>query len=134
MNVIDTSVAVAGLSPWHEHHEPSRRVLEHGARLAGHAYVETYSTLTRLPDPFRVEPAVAADLLARRFRSALVHPRTRTLADLPERLAAAGISGGASYDALIALTALDHRATLVTLDERATPTYAALGVQTHRPT
>jgi predicted nucleic acid-binding protein len=49
-------------------------------------------------------------------------------AQLPTRLVAAGISGGAVYDALVGSTAAHHGATLVTLDARAMETYRRLKV------
>ncbi|HMQ28096.1 MAG TPA: hypothetical protein PKA98_19055 [Acidimicrobiales bacterium] len=45
-----------------------------------------------------------------------------------ERLYAAGISGGAVYDGLIALIVKDHGDRLTTFDQRAVRTYEALGV------
>lgn len=45
------------------------------------------------------------------------------------RLQALGISGGQTYDGLIAITAAANDATLVTLDLRAVPTYQLLGVR-----
>jgi hypothetical protein len=49
-------------------------------------------------------------------------------AALPERLAARGVFGGASYDGVVALEAAAHGRTVLTLDERARMTYARLGV------
>jgi predicted nucleic acid-binding protein len=49
-------------------------------------------------------------------------------AKAPGRLAAAGVSGGATYDGLIALTALEHDLELLTRDGRAERTYRALDV------
>jgi predicted nucleic acid-binding protein len=40
-----------------------------------------------------------------------------------------GISGGATYDALVALTAAEHELELVTRDRRAEVTYRRLGVR-----
>ncbi|MDQ3850552.1 MAG: hypothetical protein M3296_08065 [Actinomycetota bacterium] len=45
-----------------------------------------------------------------------------------ERLAGAGVVGGASYDGLVALEAHAHGRTLLTLDQRAQSTYRRLGV------
>jgi hypothetical protein len=45
-----------------------------------------------------------------------------------ERLAGAGVVGGASYDALVALEAEAHGQTLLTLDRRAHTTYQRLGI------
>ncbi|GAA5157281.1 hypothetical protein GCM10023321_35310 [Pseudonocardia eucalypti] len=50
--------------------------------------------------------------------------------DLPSRLAGLGIAGGATYDALIALTARHAGAELVTLDKRAHDTYRRRGTAT----
>jgi toxin FitB len=50
-------------------------------------------------------------------------------AGAPVRLAAAGISGGATYDGLIALTALEHDLELLSRDRRAARTYRALGAR-----
>ena len=46
---------------------------------------------------------------------------------IPRRLAALEVVGGATYDALIALTAAAHGATLVTLDRRAISVYQRCG-------
>jgi hypothetical protein len=48
---------------------------------------------------------------------------------LPEILSRAGIAGGAVYDALVALAALEHRCVLATRDARARATYETIGVQ-----
>jgi len=42
-------------------------------------------------------------------------------------VAAGQILGGPAYDALIALTAAEHQATLLSLDQRATATYETVG-------
>ncbi len=51
------------------------------------------------------------------------------MSELPARLSALAISGGATYDALVAATAEHHSALLVTLDHRAWSTYRRLGVR-----
>jgi hypothetical protein len=45
------------------------------------------------------------------------------------RLAAAHVSGGATYDGLVALTVLEHDLELLSLDHRAARTYSALGIR-----
>jgi predicted nucleic acid-binding protein len=45
-----------------------------------------------------------------------------------DQLAAAGIGGGAAYDALIGATAAEHGHVLITADHRARPTYDAVGI------
>lgn len=120
MIALDSSVVVASFGAWHEHHEPARKTLSEDPRLPAHAALEAYSVLTRLPDPFRAEPAVVAEFLRRTFLTA----RLQAAADgLPERLAGIGICGGAVYDALIAFTAAAAGAELLTLDRRALLTY-----------
>lgn len=79
--------------------------------------------LTRLPEPFRAEPSVVAEFLERTFTTDRLVLDTAHQAALPSRLAGLGISGGAVYDALIALTASAAGAEIVTLDRRALATY-----------
>ncbi len=70
-------------------------------------------------------PTDAAHLLEATFGPThLVPPAVATI--LPRLLAPLGISGGAVYDALVALAAREAGATLVTRDRRAASTYAAL--------
>lgn len=126
MIALDSSVVVASFGAWHEHHELARKTLPEHPRLPAHAALEAYSVLTRLPDPFRAEPAVVAEFLKRTFTT----PRLMLIEDgLPERMASLGISGGAVYDALIAFTSAAAGAELFTLDRRALPTYQRCQVQ-----
>ena len=46
---------------------------------------------------------------------------------VPALLAEHGIAGGASYDALVALAAVEHEAVLATRDARARGTYELFG-------
>jgi hypothetical protein len=96
--------------------------------LSGHALAETYSVLTRLPGDLRLEPADAARLLDERFARPLVLS-TPTSVRIPELLGEAGIAGGAVYDALVALAAVEHDADLATRDLRAKATYEAVGAR-----
>lgn len=126
---LDTSVAIPLLVATHERHEA---VVDWWAgrdvALSGHAVPETYSVLTRLPGDLRLDPADAARLLAARFEAPLLlGPQTG--ADLPAILSRHEIAGGAVYDALVALAALEHGATLATRDARAATTYQAVGVE-----
>jgi hypothetical protein len=96
------------------------------AALSGHALAETYSVLTRLPGDLRVEPADAARLLRARFGDPfLLGLEVSRL--VPDTLSRLGIAGGAVYDALVALAAVEHRADLATRDLRARATYEAVG-------
>lgn len=128
MTAIDTSVCVPALASWHEQHTICRKAAA-GASMPGHALLETYSVLTRMPAPLRLPADTAQDLLHRWF------PRDRVLAasaalqrDALGRLHAAGISGGAVYDGLIALIVKEHGECLLTFDQRALRTYEALGI------
>ncbi len=125
----DTSVAVPLLVGSHEAHE-TVRFWASGRTLAlsGHALAETYSVLTRLPGDARLAPADAARLIDENFVDGLALSQHRS-AEIHRELARLGISGGATYDALVALAAREHDAHLATRDARARPTYEAVGVR-----
>jgi predicted nucleic acid-binding protein len=127
--LLDTSAAIALVVEDHEAHAATLAVVR-GRRmgLAGHAWFETFSVLTRLPAGLRRSPADVIRLLARNFpESAFLGERDA--ADLGGQLAGLGISGGAVYDALVGATAKQHRRPLLTGDARARPVYEALGVE-----
>ena len=129
MNAADTSLVVAAFASWHEKHLPARQALDGGLRLPEHCALETYSVLTRLPAPHRAPGDVVRDFLAARFPGPFL------------RLTAAGYrafllglweheaTGGAAYDALVAATAVEHSAELLTCDRRASATYERYGVR-----
>jgi len=125
----DSSAIVAAFAPWHPLHDAARRALRGIEDLVSHAELETYSVLTRLPSPFRVQPAAAAEYLRRRHPGRrLVLPRSGRTAFVTN-LAGKGLAGGAVYDALIAATAAHHDQTLATCDRRATAVYERLGAR-----
>jgi len=127
--LVDTSVAVALLVSDHPHHETTAAAL--GGRrlgLAGHAAFETFSVLTRLPSPARRSAEVVAHLIRANF------PASRYLsaeasATMVARIAAAGLSGGSVYDALVAAAAVEHGVALATRDRRALPVYRWMEAQ-----
>lgn len=127
---VDTSVAVALLVTTHTAH-PVVTAWWAGrtVALSGHAAAETYSVLTRLPGDVRLAPADAARLLTERFAPTLLLTPATT-AQLPQRFADLHIAGGAVYDAMVALAALEHGAQLATRDARAKATYDHVGVAT----
>jgi hypothetical protein len=84
-----------------------------------------------MPDPFRASSAVVADHLNRRWSERLIVPSPNLCREIPERLHSAGITGGATYDGLVALTAAKAGRVLVTMDSRARRTYERLGIR-HR--
>lgn len=126
---LDTSVAVPLLVQSHRAHAAVVRWWDgREVALSGHAVAETYSVLTRLPGDLRVAPVDAARLLRARF-AAHLQLKPRTAARLPELFAELGIAGGAVYDALVALAAVEHDVVLATRDARATATYQAIGAR-----
>lgn len=125
---IDTSVAVPLLVASHAQHAAvARWARGRPLVLSGHALAETYAVLTRLPGDSRVSPGDAALLIDDNFEAAF-QPLASTRERLHTLLANAGIGGGAVYDAMVALAARDHGASLATRDARARSTYEALGV------
>jgi predicted nucleic acid-binding protein len=127
--LLDTSAAVALIVEDHEAHLATLDAVR-GRRLglAGHAWFETYSVVTRLPAGLRRSPADALRLLAHNFPAPGFLGEVEA-ADLAGELARLGISGGAVYDALVAAAARQHRLLLVSADARARTVYEALGVE-----
>lgn len=123
----DTSVAVPYLVRSHDAHKSVRRqVAGRTASLTAHSMAETYAVLTRLPGDARLTAHDAARLLDANFGAVLV-PDAAVTARIHTTLAAAGIVGGAVYDALVGLAAENNGAVLLTRDARAIGTYAAVG-------
>ena len=124
---LDTSCMVAAVCTWHERHEAAAAEIEdrlgRGERLAvaAHALVESYAVLTRLPPPHRLAPGDAWTVVKSNFveSAAVVALSGRDHARLLGRLAAGGIRGGRTYDALIAACAERAGAqTLLTFNPR----------------
>jgi len=126
---VDTSVAVPLILRSHPDHATVIR-WSFGREIAvsGHALVETYSVLTRLPSDARLEPADAARLLGTGFAPPLLLSNAQAR-NLPDELSRLGIAGGAAYDALVALASMEHGVPLATRDARARSTYDAVGVE-----
>ena len=123
MIAVDSSVVVAACATWHEAHDVARRALDRRPRLVAHCALEAYSVLSRLPPPHRIAGSLIVTFLDDRFADdPLTLPASR-LRGLASELHAAGITGGAVYDALVAVSAASHDATLLTLDRRAEQTY-----------
>jgi hypothetical protein len=119
---------IAALSSWHEQHEAAAHALRAVAAIPAHVVVEAYSILTRLPSGLAVPAAAAASVLTRRFPHAPLRLDATRREAVVETLAGAGVSGGATYDGLVALEANAHGRKLITLDQRAQSTYRRLGV------
>ncbi|MFT3833625.1 MAG: PIN domain-containing protein [Micropruina sp.] len=112
----------------HAHRQVSEWASDRTLHLSGHAAIESYSVLTRLPGDARLQPADAVTLLDATFGDPLVLSGAAAR-EAHRELALRGVAGGASYDALVALAARAHDVVLATRDARALPTYQALGVQ-----
>lgn len=129
MKAADTSLVVAAFASWHEKHDPARRALDAGLRLPEHCALETYSVLTRLPAPHRAPGDVVRDFLAARFPEPFLRLAPTGYRDFLLGLWEREVTGGAAYDALVAATAAEHAAELVTCDRRASAVYERYGVR-----
>lgn len=129
MIAVDTSVVVAGFASWHEGHRSAAAALARKPRLPAHVLVEAYSVLTRLPPPHRAPADLVATFLAEWFRDAPLVLPPRAHRELVDTAASAGLAGAAIYDALIAATARQAGATLLTRDQRARSVYDRMGVR-----
>lgn len=127
--VADTSVIVAAvLGAGTGHAECRAAIRASEAAAAGHAWVESFSVLTRLPLDVRLTGAEAATVLGS------VVPKTRALsaaeqAGFARWVKGSGVVGGAVYDALVGWVARCARVPLLTRDTRALPTYRSVGVE-----
>lgn len=91
---------------------------------------EAYAVLSAPAGVFRVAPGQVKDYLDGIVqRSGPIQPRPEVYEEAVELLCGAGRGGAAIFDALIALTARDAGATLISLDRRAEPTYELCGVE-----
>ncbi|HEX2252707.1 MAG TPA: PIN domain-containing protein [Thermoanaerobaculia bacterium] len=123
---MDTSVLVAALQARHQDHARCRDAL-HDLLLASSvvvpepALVETYSVLTRIPPPFRMNPVVVLRLLRETLSGhAQVAPVPEGRSwDFLSAAAERGVAGGATYDDRILFCALETGARrLLTLNLR----------------
>jgi len=127
VKAVDSSVVVAAFASWHEHHALARKAMAGRPRLIAHAAVGSYSVLTRLPPPHRAQPSIVHTFLTERFVDPYLTLSETGYQELLATVAANQIVGGPTYDALIAFTAAEHDATLLSLDRRAVTTYEAIG-------
>ena len=105
---LDTSVVIAALLSWHEHHEVALPTVQQalaqpdGAILPLPALIESYSVMTRLPPPSRLAPQDAHALLVRTFSEArIVSLDGGEGWELIDGLARHQIAGGTAYDGQI---------------------------------
>lgn len=124
----DSSVVIAAIAPWHVGHVPAREALTgSGSRLVAHVAYESSSTLSRMPEGRRIAAARVLEALDLDFPEEWLTLDGDQARLALQRAITAGIRGGALYDALIAATAHENGARLLTADRRAAPVYEALG-------
>jgi|SRR5215218_2998665 len=129
MKAVDTSVAVAAFGDWHRLNGAACELLDQGVLIPAHALLETYSVLTGFPPPYRAAPKIVMKWLNDRFDNVLTPPDIAAHHELIRTLARAGRRGGVVYDALVAMTAKNSGAALITADRRAAAVYDLIGVQ-----
>ena len=115
---LDTSVLVATFYADHEHHQASIDLfLQFGnndACCGAHSLAEVYATLTGMPPPRRVSGDQALLFLDNiRDQLTLVPLNEQDYFQVAEAAAAAGLAGGAIYDAILGHCALKADAEVV---------------------
>jgi toxin FitB len=112
---------------WHALHQIAVAAIKEVRWLTAHVLAESFSSITRMPPPL----AGAAGPTWTALRRAFPEPPVVLSADgyvaALQALADAGIAGGRVYDAIIAATAREVGARLLTSDRRAVATYALMG-------
>ena len=126
----DSSVLIPALASNFEGHERCVAALaSRSPRLISHVAFETTSVLSRMPEGLRMTPASVRDALALDFPDSWLALDADAQRSCLHRAVDAGLRGGALYDALIAATAREHGATLLSADRRAREAYEAIGVE-----
>jgi predicted nucleic acid-binding protein len=126
----DSSVLIPALAASYRGHERCVAALAGRApRLISHVAFETTSVLSRMPEGLRITPATVRDALDHDFPDSWLALDAGAQRDCLRRAVDAGLRGGALYDALIAATAHEHGATLLSADRRAREAYEAIGAQ-----
>jgi predicted nucleic acid-binding protein len=127
--MLDTSAAIALVLEDHEAHAAMLAAVRgRTLGLAGHAWFEAYSVLTRLPAGLRRTPSDAHQILTQNF-PASTHLGKAAAAELASELPKLHIAGGAVDDALVAAAARQHGRRLLSADAQARAIYDALGVE-----
>jgi len=124
----DSSVLIAGFAPEHPLYEvavPGLRTVRKGGALIAHTMAETYSVLT---GKYAQPPADVLRYLDQFLERPAVGLSASSYLEVLGKLGEGAILGGATYDGLIAATANQAGLRLLSLDRRATRTYAMLDV------
>jgi predicted nucleic acid-binding protein len=126
--VPDSSVLIAAFASYHAAHERAIDAVGDAPGLIVHVAFETSSVLSRMPEGQRMEASFVLDALEREFPEPWLALDAEGQRSCLRRAVDAGLRGGALYDALIAATAREHGATLLSADRRAREAYEAMGV------
>jgi hypothetical protein len=125
---VDSSVIIAACASWHEDHREAQQVMSQDPCLIGHCALEAFSVLTRLPAAQRMAPGLVAEFLRETFHGEPLVLSASAMGALVGDLHERGITGGAVYDGLVAMSARAHDAELLSFDRRAAETYLRCGV------
>ncbi len=127
----DSSVLIPAIAgPSYEGHERCLAALAgRSPGLICHVAFETTSVLSRMPEGLRVAAATVCDAIDRDFPGSWLALDADGQRACLNRAVDAGLRGGALYDALIAATAREHGATLLSADRRGREAYEAIGVE-----
>lgn len=116
----DTNGLIASACSWHAHHkrtfaEVRRRVhVREELVLAAHSLAEVYAVLTRMPGPGRLRGNDAIALIEANWSATpTVHLTARETWDAVRAAERLGVTGGQTYDALIARCALKAGASTI---------------------
>jgi predicted nucleic acid-binding protein len=124
----DSSVLIPALAASYEGHERCFNALAgRSPRLISHVAFETTSVLSRMPEGLRMTPLSVRDALDADFPDSWLVLDADAQHACLRRAVDAGLRGGALYDALIAATAREYGATLLSADRRASAAYKAMG-------
>ncbi len=130
MQVVDSSVIIRAITTVDASERGRLQDLIADSPIAiAHVLAESYATLTRLPQPFRLSPTDCQGFLTSAFHAQPLSLSSggylRTLDFVAER----GLAGRAVYDCLIAETARENDAVLMSLDHRAAVRYSMIGAE-----
>jgi len=111
----DTSVLIPVFQSYHVHHKASFELLkkfsQRQACCGAHSLAEVYSTLTRMPPPYRFRPEQAMLFLTDiQSHLSLITLDSDEYFQAITEFAAMGVVGGAIYDGLLARCALKAKA------------------------
>jgi predicted nucleic acid-binding protein len=126
----DSSVLIPALASTYEGHERCLAALAgRSPRLIAHVAFETTSVLSRMPEGLRLTPTSVRDALDQDFPDPWLSLDAGSQRSCLRRAVDWGLRGGALYDALIAATAREHGATMLSADRRASAAYEAMGAK-----